>query len=342
MMLQPKTTCLIATGGPGHESVVSLVSAGYAFKNMPSWVRPLFLVFNQQEEVCLFEDFSFCTVDGNLARLHEDIPVFPLHRLPELLKQFSIEVSSKIIVFQAIHGHLGEDGSIVDRMKVFGWPVTGFSAQSSMVCFDKVLTKLILSSKGIPVVPYRWYLAHEQNLKRPFSGPVFVKPAREGSSVGVLRVSESDDFNQALDEAFKFDHKVLVEPEILGRELEVAVLKTKTGWQASPVGEISKSTWYSFSEKYLSTTKTSTGLVRDLSEDTINRIRSMAIEVVTVLEGSGFARVDFFLSDQGELFVNEVNTIPGMTGISMFPWLWEQAGVSGLQLMDTILRECAG
>ncbi|MBW7876624.1 MAG: ATP-grasp domain-containing protein [Candidatus Cloacimonetes bacterium] len=341
-MRQPITTCLIATGGPGHEAPVSLVSANFAFKNMPDWVRPLFLVFNQSEEVCLFEDFSFCTVEGNLARLNSDLKFYPLYRLPDLLPDFSVDISSRIVVFQAIHGHLGEDGKIVERMKAFGWPVTGFDSQSSIMCFDKVLTKLALSSKGIPVVPYTWHLAHETGIKKPFEGTVFLKPAREGSSVGVVRVTESDDFNQAVSEVFTYDSKIVIEPEILGRELEVSVLKVDSDWQASPVGEISKNTWYSFSEKYLSDTKTTTGLASGLSLETKNRIRSLAIEVVKVLEGSGFARVDFFLSHQGELFVNEVNTIPGMTNISMFPWLWEQAGVSGPQLIEKILREYTG
>ena len=166
-----------------------------------------------------------------------------------------------------------------------------------------------------------------------------VKPAREGSSVGVKMVFSKKELTHALNNAFSYDTKLLIEPMLKDfRELEVAVMEIDGEWRSSAVGEIfnKPQTHYDFESKY-GVNSTRTGLAK-LPKNLIKHIRELAIDVVQSIQGRGFARVDFFLTDKQDVYINEVNSLPGFTGISMFPWLWQQDGLSSSQLIDNLIK----
>ena len=239
------------------------------------------------------------------------------------------------VAFPVLHGPYGEDGSFQGLLKCHNLPFVGSDVLSSAIAMDKVFTKKLLLNAHIPTAKFvevsalknsTYYYQKEQILEqiKTLGLPVFVKPANMGSSIGVQKVKSYTDLKQAIEEALKYDKKAIVEETIEGREIEVAVLGNEDP-KASPPGEIvPRHEFYSYKAKYLdpqgALLKTSN---LDLSEAHIQKIQQAAKEVFLLLECRGMARVDFFLKSSGELLVNEVNTIPGFTSISMYPKLWQ-------------------
>ncbi len=276
---------------------------------------------------------------GNLLNLRSDLQfVSPWDLKSELLKK---ELSPETIagVFPIIHGTGGEDGTLLSFFKTLGLKVAGFNPFASYIGFDKVLTKLVLSQRGIANTPFSVILSTDV-IKNPWPDQtVFVKPARQGSSVGVFKIKNSKDFDSKVKEALLYDSKVLIEPEIKGRELECSVLQVNGQWVASKVGEIVKAgEFYDFEQKYAATSQTTTRIVEDLPPEILQKIRHTAIEVALALEGNGFARVDFFLTPDNQVLVNEINTLPGFTEISMFPQMLMASGFNPEQILTHIVE----
>ena len=250
------------------------------------------------------------------------------------------------VVFSVLHGKYGEDGNIQGVLECSGIPYIGCNVQSSAVCFDKVLTKEILSVLGVHQANYivvdkqRAECSNFYNeVETYFNGhyPLFIKPAREGSSIGISKVESQEQIRDAVKLGLSCDKKVLIEEGIEGREIEVAVLGTENP-RASAIGEIlTVDDFYSYQAKYKEK-ESETRIVEDLSENLQNNIKKIALAIYNKMECKGLARVDFFLEDNGRIVFNEINTLPGFTPISMFPKLWMRSGISYKDLITYLIE----
>ncbi|HEY5695759.1 MAG TPA: D-alanine--D-alanine ligase family protein [Candidatus Saccharimonadales bacterium] len=247
------------------------------------------------------------------------------------------------VILPVLHGKNGEDGSVQGLAQLMHIPIVGCDMTASAICMDKLATKEILMTAGIHVAPYAVHYEGEElpdfnKLSMKLGCPMFVKPARAGSSVGVSKVYSEEDLIRALDEAHQHDATVLIERGIAGRELEVAVLGNPPHHKASGVGEIKPGDdFYSYDAKYAATSTSQVIIPADLEPHGAAAIQALAEKSYQVLGCQGLSRVDFFLTDDGTVYVNEVNTLPGFTNISMYPKLWRQAGISYSQLIEKMI-----
>ena len=252
------------------------------------------------------------------------------------------------VVFPILHGRFGEDGTVQGFLELLGLPYVGAGLLMSAIGMDKNTTKSILKSAGVPVVPWvtltRAALAHDRPLwerrVRSLGLPVFVKPARAGSSVGVSKVTHWEELDAALDVAFAEDGTVLVERAVIGREVECGVLEGREGGAArvSVAGEIviSGREFYDFEAKYLDAPGIDLVCPAELHEGELAEMRRIAARAFEAVGGEGLARVDFFFTGT-EFFVNEVNTMPGFTPISMFPKCWIASGMPYDELITELI-----
>ncbi len=247
------------------------------------------------------------------------------------------------VVFPVLHGPMGEDGTVQGLLKLARIPFVGSGVLGSSVGMDKDVMKRLFRESGIPIGRYRVLLSHEKE-KISFDSiadelrlPLFIKPANMGSSVGVHKANNRDEFNAAIDDAFDFDRKVIIEEFIKGREIECAVLGNESPIASVP-GEICTThDFYSYNAKYIDEKGAELNIPADLPEDIREEIRSLAISAFNSLCCEGLARVDFFLKDNGTVIVNEVNTIPGFTSVSMYPMLFRESGISYTELIDRLI-----
>ncbi len=247
------------------------------------------------------------------------------------------------VMFPLVHGTFGEDGCLQGLLRLLNVPFVGAGVLGSAVGMDKDVMKRLLNHAGIPTAKFRVVTrksAREvtfSELKEELGAPFFVKPANAGSSVGVSKVANAAELAQALYTAFRYDEKLLIEEGIRGRELECGVLGNDEP-EASVVGEVVvRDEFYSYEAKYVNENGAILEIPAVLSPETSERMRALAVEAFRVLECAGMARVDFFLADDGRVLLNEINTIPGFTNISMFPLLWEASGVNYSALVDRLV-----
>ncbi len=251
-------------------------------------------------------------------------------------------------VFPIIHGTYGEDGTMQGLLEILNIPYAGSGVLGSAIGMDKEVSRRLLKAAGIEVVPTLLLRKNsfEQNSKeildqieKVIRFPCFVKPANSGSSVGVYKVKKFDDLKRKILKAFNFDHKVLVERAVTARELECAVLGYHD-FKASAVGEIiPKAEFYTYEAKYIDDNGAALKLPADISPTLAEKIQKLSIRAAELLEIRGLARIDFFLDkNNDELYLNEVNTLPGFTQISMYPKLWEISGVSYSKLIDELIK----
>ena len=253
------------------------------------------------------------------------------------------------VVFPVLHGPFGEDGTVQGLLEMAGVPYVGSGVLASAAAMDKAVAKKLLAAAGIAVAPAvvvraaRWEDERAAVLDevRGLGLPVFVKPARGGSSIGISRVDDLADLDVALREALRCDPKVLVEAAVTGREVECGILEDENGRpQASVPAEIrlvGDYAFYDFEAKYLDAA-TELDVPADLPADLTERLQAMARVAYDALDCAGLARVDFFVGPNGELTVNEVNTMPGFTPTSMFPRMWAASGVDYPALVDRLVQ----
>lgn len=249
------------------------------------------------------------------------------------------------VIYPAIHGDTAEDGAIQGLAKLLHIPVVGSDVAAHAAGWNKLWTKQLLEVSGIPIVPYRVYrkggeMPSFSVCTRELGADVlFVKPTQAGSSIGVSRVTTANEFTQALKLAAKYSDTVLIEKVIVGRELEVAVLGNPPHHKTSDVGEIvPKDGFYSYEEKYAATSQTLVYSHAKLTDVMRKKIRRIAHDTFQILECRGLARVDFLMNEDGVLYVNEINTLPGFTNISQYPKLWHEQGVKYPQLIDKLIH----
>ena len=259
------------------------------------------------------------------------------------------EVARVSVVFPIVHGTDGEDGALQGMLRILGLPTVGSGVLGSAIGMDKPVMKRLLKDAGLPTA--RWTVIREPEngaarfaeLEQVWGLPLFVKPAALGSSVGISRVAQQAEFAPALEEAFRYDHRVIVEEAIAGREIECSVLgnPVPSRWppRASVAGEIvpKPGGFYSYAAKYLDPEGAALVAPAELDAETMGRVQELALAVFDTLEAEGMARVDLFLRADGGLVVNEINTLPGFTPISMYPRLWELSGLSYSELLSRLV-----
>jgi D-alanine-D-alanine ligase len=241
------------------------------------------------------------------------------------------------VVFPVLHGTFGEDGTMQGLLELADLPYVGAGVLASSISMDKEMMKRVARERGLPVVEYAivpcngtWNLG--------FDFPMFVKPANLGSSVGISKVRNQEELLAAVELASAYDRKVIVERGITGRELECAVLGNENPIASTPCEILPSREFYDYDDKYL-LDKAGTVIPADLSPEQTAEMQRLAVECYRAVECEGMARVDFLLeSATGKLYINEINTIPGFTSISMYPKMWEYSGLPMPKLIDRLIE----
>jgi D-alanine-D-alanine ligase len=253
------------------------------------------------------------------------------------------------LVFPILHGPFGEDGTIQGLLKLAGLPFVGSSVAASAAGMDKDMMKRLFRDAGIPIarfitvekggtLPAFEEASMEVSADHSAGRPLFVKPANIGSSVGVGKVHNKEEYQAKIAEAFKYDRKVLIEEFIEGREVECAVLGNRNAQASLPGEVITKHDFYSYEAKYIDTAGAELVIPAKLESDAVKRIQYLALRSFKAVCAEGLARVDGFLRSDGSFVVNEINTMPGFTAISMYPKLWGATGISYADLIDRLIQ----
>ncbi|MCV7532961.1 D-alanine--D-alanine ligase [Micrococcus luteus] len=303
-------------------------------------------------------DVASFRLDGDaLPEVPEPEAPVSLRALPDGAVELTAADGSSLgpvdVVFPLLHGPWGEDGTLQGMFESLGLPYVGCGVLASAVGMDKHFMKVAFQAAGLEVGPWEtitardWARDPEAALARAgaLAYPLFVKPARAGSSFGITRVTEPAGLRAAVEEARRFDPKVVVEAGIVGREIECAVLDGhgSAAPRASLPGEIvvahdeGETQFYDFESKYQDTGTTQLSCPAELPEEEIERLRALAIRAFEAVDGSGLGRCDFFFTPDGRWVVNEINTMPGFTPISMYPAMWERTGLSYDDLISELL-----
>lgn len=344
-----KKTVVLIFGGESAEHEVSVRSAKNVFDALDrnrfdpvlvgiskegSWYRfPTEAIFSQVESLH----------DRTLPSDAEPVTLISYHGEPVL---FSLKTHNKTNVhcaFPILHGTLGEDGAIQGLFKMAHVPFVGCGVLASAAGMDKDVMKRLLTqgeirnARSLLLTPQHKF--RYDDIVRELGTPFFIKPANAGSSVGVHKIKTGEDFVTHLKDSFLYDHKVLAEEYIQGREIECSVMGLNHSPKASVAGEIiPQHEFYSYEAKYLDDNGALLKIPAEISDDLMRKIQELAVRTYQVLGCDGLTRVDFFLTKSNELYVNEVNTIPGFTKISMYPKMWEASGISYKDLITKLIE----
>ncbi len=337
-----RTRVLLLFGGESSEHDVSISSA-----------RNVYAAIDDEKyevHLCYIDELGKWWLIENLAQQIDT------HGAPQLLPALGTRgfmtlpdqlIIQPDVILPILHGLNGEDGSVQGLAQLLHIPIVGCDIAASSVGLNKVLTKQLLGSHHIPIVPYEVHHSYEpipefQRLSMTLGSPIFVKPSHGGSSVGVSKVYNEEELAEALELAHTYDDAVLLEQAISGRELEVAVLGSVPNHRVSVVGEvITDAEFYSYDDKYTNGTS-SVAIPADISQKTMSRIQAVAGRIYEILGCKGLSRIDFFLTEDDTLYLNEVNTFPGFTNISMYPKLWKYENVSYAEVIETLINDALG
>ena len=353
-MARPKKTVAIICGGVSQEHEVSLQSAYYVFKNIDRRRYRVVLLGIDKDGywhyASRYKDLALFRMP--LSRMKKGLSKIVLTKEKNKAAVFDLsknKVIDKIdIFFPLIHGPFGEDGCLQGYLELLGIPYVGAGVLGSALGMDKEYSKKILQAEKISVAPFivlaKSDSPRERNKKiremvAHYGFPLFVKPTSLGSSVGISKAANLKELKKAISLAFRYDYRILIEKYIKGREIECSVLGNDNP-QASLPGEIrssSKYGFYSYAAKYLDPQGAQLIAPAHLTQSQIKRIQALSIKVFKSLGLRGMARVDMFLQKNNKLVVNEVNTIPGFTQISMYPHLWEVSGLSYSKLLTRLI-----
>ena len=258
-------------------------------------------------------------------------------------EQSGNELAKVDVFFPITHGKLGEDGALQGLLELLGKPYVGADVYGSAICMDKDVTKRLLLQRGVPVARYKLIrnsdeLSYE-DVVQELGETFFVKPCREGSSLGVSMVRTRNEYTQALKKAFATDRKVMVEEAIFGREIECSVLGNDKPEAAEILGEIVPlREFYSYEAKYVDEDGAELIIPAKIDPDVSLQIRETAVEAFLLTECRSMARVDFFLREDNTFILNEINTLPGFTNISMYPKLWDASGLAYPELLGRLIE----
>jgi D-alanine-D-alanine ligase len=337
-------------GGRSAEHDVSILSARNVFRALdPARYHtiPIGITRSGVWRLCLLENGAFpVTVPESGPR----VALIPggAGRLAILSETGAApDLSTAVdVVFPVLHGPFGEDGTVQGAAEIAGAAYVGSGVLGSAAAMDKDVAKRLMRDGGLPIARFLSFVQGDaptfDAVVAELGRPVFVKPARLGSSVGISKASTEQEFATAVAEAFRHDRKVLVEEYVRGREIECGVLEGEDGsLTASPPGEIVPSNrhgFYTYEAKYLDEEGAAIKVPADLPTEVSDKVRKLSIEAFRALGCEGLARIDFFLREDGKLVINEVNTLPGFTNISMYPKVMEALGISYPELVDRLIR----
>ncbi len=347
-----KLNVCILFGGMSPEHAVSLRSAESVLNNLDGEKYNIFPVgITRQGQWLLFGSTDYSLLPGGQWESCEGnrpVAISPVRGQGLLTFEGDCVVRELIdVVFPVLHGENGEDGAIQGLLQLAGIPCVGPHVAASAVSIDKTLTKLVVDQAGLPQAAWMLVRSKElgsrmeqtiQQLEARFQYPMFVKPAGTGSSVGVSKATDRESLQTALENAARYDAKILVEEFIHGREVEVAVMGNDNP-TASICGEIdSGADFYDYDAKYITDTSVAYIPAR-ISQEVAEQVRDTAVKIYTAIGCKGLSRVDFFVTYEAERVVfNEINTLPGFTSISMYPKLFDASGIPYSQLLDTLLN----
>ena len=248
------------------------------------------------------------------------------------------------VVFPVLHGPFGEDGTIQGFLRLAGIPFVGAGVLGSAIGMDKDVMKRLLRDAGVPIAEFLSFNVNQKNkwtfdkISKMLGSSFFVKPANLGSSVGIHKIHNLSEYDKCVNDAFQFDIKLIFEEAITGREIECSVLGNNNPKPSVPGEVIAQHEFYDYDAKYIDDKGATLKIPAELPENIIKRVQELAIETFQILCCSGMARVDFFLKENGTVIVNELNSIPGFTKISMYPKLWEASGISYTELIDKLIE----
>lgn len=332
-----KHTILLVYGGESSEHEVSINSALNVYAALDDQ--------KYNVELCYIDKSGRWWLVENVGSSHvgrpQLVPALGQKQFLTLPEKHSIKPD---VILPILHGKNGEDGTVQGVAQMLHIPYAGPSLLSAAITMDKDITKKLLLQAGIPVVPWLvWYTADAKpkfdEFKRQLGLPMFVKPANAGSSVGVSKVSQESDWKKALELAAEHDNKVIVEAGIDAREIELSVLGNDDP-KVSGAGEIVPGEdFYSYDDKYAAYSKSKVKIPADLPKQMVEKLQRYAIDGYRATAGAGMARIDFFIDRKtGDIYLNELNSIPGFTNISMYPKLWHEAGISYSKLIDKLIE----
>lgn len=342
----------VLMGGQSAEHEISLLSARSVVGAMDPDKYAITLIGIQKTgEWFVYDDQANCLVhpddpkEIHLASSGKQVVLVPRGKGAVLIKLCDGHEIRLDVVFPVLHGPNGEDGTVQGLLKLANIAFVGAGILGSAIAMDKDVMKRLFQQAGIPTPRFMIVHAHEQKenpctfeaIKKELGVPFFVKPANLGSSVGISKVKSKVKFKEKLAFAFKFDSKVIIEEAISGREIEISVLGNESP-QASLPGElIPQHEFYSYEAKYIDPNGAVFEIPASLYMDEITEIQALAIRAYNVLCCEGMARVDMFLENNGRILLNEINTIPGFTKISMYPKMWESSGMLYSALIDQLI-----
>jgi D-alanine-D-alanine ligase len=339
----------IIFGGKSAEHEVSLQSAKNVYEaiNREKY-KPVLIGIDKSGRWLLSDESKFLINENNpkLIKLNQSQEVVTFapesHGLISNITNQK-ESGSVDVAFPILHGPMGEDGTVQGLLKLANIPFVGSSVLGSAVGMDKDIMKRLLRDGGIPIARFTAVAQGDEIpefdvLAKKFGIPFFIKPANMGSSVGVNKVQNENDYKKAMAEAFTFDLKVIIEEFIEGREIECSVLGNNRPI-ASTIGEIkSGRDFYSYEAKYIDENGAILEIPANLPKEVIRHAQELAINTFKILSCEGLGRIDMFLRENDEIVVNEINTMPGFTKISMYPKLWEASGISYTELIDRLIQ----
>lgn len=340
----------IIFGGRSVEHEVSLLSARSVIKNTDPEkydVYPIFIDKNglwHRVNVDEWLDEGELVVDTNsflTPSLNHENPLFFEIKDSKVISEIKLDA-----VFPVLHGTYGEDGTIQGMLELMGIPFVGASVLGSSIGMDKLVMKAVLKESSLPVVPYIGFYDYEwkskpekirESIYKEIGFPCFVKSANLGSSVGISKVDSKNELVSAIDSSCRFSNRVLVEKAVTNpREIEISVLGHETASTSLPGEILPHREFYDYTAKYL---EEGTGLIApaEIEEELTIKVQDLAVKTFKALDCSGMARVDFLINgDTGELYIGEINTIPGFTQISMYPKLWEVTGIPFPELITRL------
>ncbi|WP_310603052.1 D-alanine--D-alanine ligase family protein [Anaerosporobacter sp.] len=343
-----KKSIAIIFGGKSSEHEVSCVSVVTVIENIDTDAYNLVLIGITKEGKWLKVDSAKQITSGEWYNSKESAILSPdsSHKGILIIKDNKVEKVAVDVIFPVLHGLNGEDGTIQGLFELSGIPYVGCGVLSSSISMDKLYTKIVVDTLDIRQAKYVAVLKSDmknidevtKRVEESLDYPVFVKPSNAGSSQGVSKAHNREELVVGLQEAMKHDRKVLVEETIVGREIECAILGGNEP-KASGVGEIlAAADFYDYEAKYHNA-ESKTVLSPDLPKEVEDKIRKSAVNIFKAVDGYGLSRVDFFVENgTNDVVFNEINTLPGFTGISMYPMLWEAKGISKKTLIEKIIQ----
>mgnify|MGYP000034936243 FL=1 len=346
-----KIRVAVLFGGVSSEHEISLKSATNVIQNLPKDKYEVVPVGITKKGRWLFypgdvKNIALGQWDSNPDCTPAVILPDPMYKGIMKIENDSFSFTKIDAVFPVLHGKNGEDGTVQGLLELAQIPYVGCGVLASAVCMDKEFTHIVLNNAGINTAKYRIVRSSDlgsldeicSDIGSDLGFPVYVKPANGGSSIGVNRAEDPETLKDAVKLAFAHDSKVIVEETITGREIECAVMGNDNPF-ASTVGEImpADDKFYDYDAKYV-LGSTVLGIPADVPDEVSKEIRETAVKAFGAVNGSGLSRVDFFYADSGKVYINEINTLPGFTAISMYPKLMENIGISYSELLDRLVK----